>query len=236
MTDAPITPAEPAPEDCAASREDFAFFAHELRGALTVISGYSDILRRELSAAEKTAALDGIRRAVNRADELCTEVLSGRTGRVRSGESRTSVDLSALAENVAAEQRAATGRVVLVDSQGAITVTGDEQSLARVLANLVTNAAKYSPDSTDIELRVVREPSKPPRAVIEVSDRGPGIPESERERVFDPFERLERDGAKPGSGLGLAIVREIVVGHGGTVEIADRDGGGTTVRMRLPLA
>jgi signal transduction histidine kinase len=220
------------------SREDFAVFAHELRGALTVIAGYSDMLGRRLPDEERHAALEGIRRAVSRADSLCTEVLSGRPAGTSAPSRREHVELWALAEHVAAEQRAATGRTIVVEAPGDVAVTGDEKSLARVLANLVTNAAKYSPHETVIRIRVGSEysPALGATAVLEVCDRGAGIPPADRARIFEPFERLGRGDEVPGTGLGLAIVRDVVRAHGGIVEIRDQSGGGTIVRIELPIA
>ena len=206
-----------APDDDAVLRQDLAIFAHELRGALTVIAGYSDMLRRPLHDTERLAALDGIRRAVNRADALCSEVLS--------------------AKPMGAEQRAATGRAIAVEAPEDLAVAGNEPALARVLANLVANAVKYSAPDQDVLVSISQTTSSDlgDTAIIEVSDRGPGIPAEQRIRLLEPFQRLERDASVPGTGLGLSIVNDVVAAHGGRVEIRDRDGGGTTVRIELPL-
>jgi len=218
-------------------REDLAVFAHELRGTLTVISGYSEMLRRPMHEAERLAALDGIHRAIRRADALCSEVLSGKPP-YRPGESVVEpVELRALAEHIAAEQRAATSRPIVVEAPEETAVAGDELALARVLTNLVTNAVKYSPAEEPVLVTIGRTTTTDlgETAVIEVSDRGSGIPHEQRERIFEPFERLERDVDVPGTGLGLAIVRDVVASHGGRVEIQDRLGGGTIIRIELPL-
>ena len=221
----------------AVSHEDLAVFAHELRGALTVIGGYSDMLRRPMHDDERLAALDGIRRAINRADALCSEVLAGQPPCAPSSVSAEPVQLWALAEHTAAEQRAATGRTIVVQAAENLAIAGDESALARVLSNLVTNATKYSPAETPVLIAV--SPATTPElgqiAIIEVSDRGPGIPAEQRARLFEPFERLERDVGVPGTGLGLTIVRDVVASHGGRVEIRDHDRGGTTIRLELPL-
>jgi two-component system sensor histidine kinase TctE len=73
-------------------------------------------------------------------------------------------------------------------------------------------------------------------AVIEITDRGPGIPEEERDFVLKPFARLDRDADTPGTGLGLTVVRSVAERMGGRVAIHGRDGGGTVVRVELPLA
>jgi len=221
----------------AVPREDLAVFAHELRGTLTVISGYSEMLRRPMHDTDRLAALDGIQRAIHRADALCSEVLSGKPP-YRPGESVVEpVELWALAEHIAAEQRAATGRAIVVEAPEEIAVAGDEPALARVLTNLITNAVKYSPAQHAVLVGIGRTTTTDlgETAVIEVSDRGAGIPCDQREVIFEPFERLERDAEVPGTGLGLAIVRDVITSHGGRVEIQDRDGGGTTIRLELPL-
>ena len=73
-------------------------------------------------------------------------------------------------------------------------------------------------------------------AVLEVSDRGPGIPADEREQAFEPFERLGHDTDVPGTGLGLTVVASVVRANGGTARILDNPGGGTIVRIEFPLA
>ncbi len=226
-----------SPPECV-PRSDLAVFAHELRGALTVISGYNEMLRRPLPDTDRFAALEGIRRAVSRADTLCSDVLAGRPAGSSGQPVREPVDLWALAEQVASEQRAATGRAIVVDAAESLAVLGDESALERVLTNLITNASKYSPRETTIDIRVARDSCATSSAIatLEVSDRGSGIPAEARERIFEPFVRLERDDASPGNGLGLAIVRDVIVAHGGSVEIRDRTGGGTTIHVVFPIA
>ncbi len=106
-------------------------------------------------------------------------------------------------------------------------------ALRRILANLVDNAVRYGAGQPiDIEYRLDEG-----GVAICVMDRGPGIPESEREAVFRPFHRLEpsRSSRTGGSGLGLAIVRQLANANGWTVELREREGGGTAACMRVPL-
>ena len=219
-------------------RAEIAVFAHELRGALTVIAGYGDMLRRPLDEAERLQALDGIRRAVSRADSLCSDVLAGRRAGGADVERREPLDVAELVTHVAEEQRAATGRTILAETAAGLRVIGDGAALARILTNLITNAAKYSPAETTVDVRAWRDDTFEfvPTVVIEVSDRGPGIPPEERERLFSPFQRLERDADIPGTGLGLSVVRDVAEAHGGDAVIREREGGGTTVRVELPAA
>ncbi len=106
-------------------------------------------------------------------------------------------------------------------------------ALRRILANLVDNAVRYGAGQPiDIEYRL-----EDGRVEICVLDRGPGIPEAEREAVFRPFHRLEpsRSSRTGGSGLGLAIVRQLANANGWSVELKEREGGGTTACVRVPL-
>lgn len=99
---------------------------------------------------------------------------------------------------------------------------------------LVDNAAKYGAPGGEITLS---SDAAGGRLVIEVSDRGPGIPEEHRDRVFERFYRVDkaRSRKQGGSGLGLPIAKTIVEAHGGRIEARERDGGGTRMRITLPL-
>lgn len=112
---------------------------------------------------------------------------------------------------------------------------GDAPALRRAIANLVTNAAKFAAAGRWIGIRAAARPDG--RAlVLRVEDRGPGIPQGERERVFEPFYRgpaAERN-ETPGSGLGLSLVRHVVRAHGGSVRVEARAGGGTAFVVELP--
>lgn len=113
-----------------------------------------------------------------------------------------------------------------------LTVPLDPGALRRVLVNLISNAKRHAP-GTRVELHCscVEE-----RLLIEVLDRGPGIPSGERERVFKPFVRLDSARSGGGSGLGLAIVREICRSHGWTIDLTDRPGGGLAARLSIPTS
>lgn len=219
------------PERRQPTREELAVCAHDLRGALTVISGYVDLLRRlELSDAERAEALAGINAAVRRADRLLGDTLSGKSHESAAPGDR--VDLVALSLRAAEDARAAFGREVAVETAGSqLMVPGDADALARVLENLLSNAAKYAPTGP-IEIRLTEEAGS---AVVEIADRGPGIPADQREDVFEPFARLPRDDDAPGTGLGLTVVRSVAERLGGHAEVRDRDGGGAIVRVELPL-
>ncbi len=118
--------------------------------------------------------------------------------------------------------------------RGALSKTAslDADAVRRAIANLVENALRHS-GSTDVTLAARVEAGE---LLLEVADRGRGIPATRHEEVFRPFERLEdADDTSGGTGLGLAIVREIARAHGGDTEVADVVGGGARLVMRLPL-
>lgn len=211
------------------SREQLAVCAHDVRGALTVISGYTSMLRRgDLSAEDRARALDGIEKAIFRADALLGDALMGR---VPTAEGIERVDLVDLVDQAVADARAAWGRDVVLHESGRPFVVVDPISLARALENLLSNAAKYAPEG-QIDVSVAEGGGS--SAVVEVSDRGPGIPDDERERVLEPFARLDRDIDTPGSGLGLTVVHSAAERAGGSVYVLERAGGGTTFRLELP--
>lgn len=104
--------------------------------------------------------------------------------------------------------------------------------IEQVLVNLLENAAKYTPAGTEITIQARAEADA---VIVEVADRGPGIPEGEEERIFDKFHRLPGGAAAGGVGLGLTICRGIVAAHGGGISATRRAGGGAIFRIRLPL-
>jgi len=109
------------------------------------------------------------------------------------------------------------------------TVEGDSYRLERAVGNLLENAAKWSEPGGLVEVGLSG-------GELTVRDRGPGVSDEDKPHVFERFYRAAAARGMPGSGLGLAIVREIVEAHGGTVEVADAEGGGALLRLRLPGA
>jgi len=115
-------------------------------------------------------------------------------------------------------------------------VMGDEDRLRQVLANLTGNVVQHTPPGTPVEIAVGGHEG---RAVLEVRDHGPGIAPEHADRIFERFYRVDLSRTREsggGAGLGMAIVAAIVGSHQGTVRIEATPGGGTTVRVDLPLA
>jgi signal transduction histidine kinase len=147
-----------------------------------------------------------------------------------SGEQPARVDVNALVESVAEDMRALGCRIE-THGEASAPLVARSQAVRRCLGNLVDNARRYGGGTVDL---TVRDEAEQVEFVVE--DRGPGIPESERERVFEPYVRLEASRARHtgGTGLGLAIARAIARGHGGDVALESREGGGLRAILKFP--
>jgi two-component system OmpR family sensor kinase len=122
---------------------------------------------------------------------------------------------------------------VSLDVPGPVIVDGVSDDLHRLAGNLIENALIHTPAGTPVTVSVRQEDD---RAVLEVADRGPGVPVDMRDRVFERFARGSGDTAPSGgSGLGLAIVRAVTAAHGGSVEIVEAEGGGARFVVTLPV-
>lgn len=146
------------------------------------------------------------------------------------------VDLNALAQSIADQHRlSSAGRGVTVAVAGEpVRASVDRDKLRTALDNLVSNAVKYSPEGGRVRLSVRLADNT---AVIDVRDQGPGVPPSDRERVFDPFFQGQAPHAGPvrGTGIGLSVVKECASAHGGDITILD-SAEGAHFRLRLPSA
>jgi signal transduction histidine kinase len=163
-------------------------------------------------------------------DEMIGQTLDFlRAGKTR--EAKVRMNLDALAEGVA-DDFMAQGVVIHLHGQIGQPLMARPQALRRCLSNLLENARRYADSDIDLSLCIQGD-----MAEIRVEDRGPGIPEADRERVFEPYFRLESSRARAtgGSGLGLAIVRAIARAEGGEVTLSAREGGGLCVCLTLPL-
>lgn len=220
--------------------------SHELRTPLVTIRGFSELYRHgALQKPEDVAAAMGrIESEAKRMGQLVEDLLTlARVDEQRPLE-YAPVDLMILGNDAAMDARASSPgreiRVVGLDGQQprpAPTV-GDEARLRQVVANLMTNALRYTPEGSPIEVAVGVAPviHGASDAVLEIRDHGPGISEEDAARVFERFYRADSSRYREtgGTGLGLAIVAALVAQHDGTVRLSETEGGGATMSIRLP--
>jgi PAS domain S-box-containing protein len=210
----------------------FALLSHDLRTPLNSIKGFVEMIPM-VDGPQRADFIDRVQSNVDRLTVLFDNLLDH--ARLRAG----AVPLSPQPVDAGAVARACVGdlapllrnHVVVVDSTP-LTVFADQPALARVFANLLVNAVRYSPEGSPIEVGFAQAART---GRITVADHGRGIAEDDLATIFDEFERgalAEPDG---GSGLGLSSVRQLVTLQGGTVSIASELGVGTTVTVELPL-
>jgi signal transduction histidine kinase len=215
---------------------------HELKTPLTSLSLAAQALGRSSAGPASDERMRRnvaiIRDQVARASALLAELLeSARLDQVPLRRER--VDLGALTRAAVERQLAylqePAQHTITLTQEGSVVVEGDPSRLEQVIANLLTNAVKYSPNGGAVDARVERVDG---RVRLVVADHGIGIAKDERESVFSPFARsraaIER--GIEGTGLGLYLSKRIVEAHGGTIGAADTAGGGTTIVVSLPPA
>jgi len=233
-----------APIAAAANRERgmVAKASHELRTPASVILSSAEILEREgLVKPEGRELLRGIAEESQRLGRLSADLLT--LVKERAGDAAQQLTL--VAGDVADVARATAERAVIMAKQRECRIETeisarplkaaiDADRLLQMLLNLVENAIRHSPPGGRVTIGAA---SHDGRAEIWVDDEGLGIPEEERELVFDPFYRSPRDRSSRdgGSGLGLAIARSIVVAHGGTLTAESSPAGGARLVARIPL-
>jgi signal transduction histidine kinase len=213
-------------------REFVADASHELRTPLTSILANLELLESELGGEQKEIAGSALRSS-RRMRRLVADLLLLARADAGRQSPRRPVDLAAVAREAAAEaEPLGQERQVTVDAPESVALAAVPDDIHRVVLNLIENALIHTPAGTPVTLAVRREGH---HAVLEVSDRGPGVPASLRDRVFERFSHGDGDGSPPpGSGLGLAIVRAVADAHGGSVKLTDADGGGARFVVRLP--
>jgi two-component system OmpR family sensor kinase len=212
--------------------------SHELRTPLTSMRGYAELLRRnpDMSAEDIVLAMRRIEDEANRMGILVDDLLL--LARLDQGRplERNPVDLEALVRDAVSDARVADPeRSIAARVSAPLVVTGDDPRLRQALGNLLRNALVHTPAGTPVEVGLRSEQGQ---AVLDVVDRGPGIPPEKAGRIFERFYRAdpERSRDQGGSGLGLSIAAAIVGAHGGRIGVRPTEGGGATFRIELPLA
>ncbi|MEI2774101.1 MAG: ATP-binding protein [Candidatus Competibacter sp.] len=209
--------------------------SHELRSPLARLQAAIGLARQQPEKLD--ASLDRIERESGRLDELVGELLTlSRLEAGMSGAMDEEVDLVGLVAGIADDaqfEAEASGRHVRFCGDGEFVVKARAELLHRALDNVIRNAVKYTRKGTEVEVEVERR-TAPDRLIVTVADRGPGVPESDLQTVFEPFFRSDSSVATAGFGLGLAIARRAIEMHGGTIRVMNREGGGLCVAIALP--
>ncbi|MFL4478746.1 ATP-binding protein [Paeniglutamicibacter sp. ORCA_105] len=220
--------------------------SHELRTPLVTIQGYSEFYRQGgLNDPEMLrTAMGRIEAESKRMAQLVEDLLTLARLDEQRPLDRKPIDLLLLAGDAAEDTRvnAVDRKVRLIGLDGGAPqpapTSGDEARLRQVVANLMTNALRYTPEGSDIEIAVGVKPVIDGRsdAVLEIRDHGPGISDDDAGRVFERFYRADssRQRETGGTGLGLAIVAAIAAQHDGSIRLSETPGGGATMSIHLP--
>ena len=226
----------------ARTRSDFvAGVSHDLRMPLAqiLIAGETMALRRERDETERVRLSSSIVREARRLISIVDNVLLfSRSGAVALRPRLQPLSVTALFDDVIEAVKLAVddaGQTIEMHDPSSLGILGDRQLLRQALVNLVDNALKYGSPGQRIQLGAERHGAA---VRLYVADEGPGVPESERARIFEPYERLVRDqtSERTGTGLGLAVVRHIVQVCNGRVWLDDSPSPGTRVVLELPIA
>jgi two-component system OmpR family sensor kinase len=209
--------------------------AHELRTPLTALNLQLQLAERAQTDEDRARAFERLRQGIRRATRLVQQLLTmARLDPDAATTTPAAIDLSALVASVIDEARPlAEARSVALTCRGAIgpaMVIGSEDALRILFNNLIDNAIRYTPGGGRVTAAVAADAEA---VEVVVEDTGPGIPEEERERVFDRFYRGSGANAT-GTGLGLAIVSQVAEMHRGAVKLDAADSGGLRARVRLP--
>ncbi len=210
-----------------------AMFAHDFKGPLTVISGYAELMLEHGDAGVRSSAatmIEQTRRLAKLAEDalaLAATQSAGFSLRRRRG------DLVAFVREAARALAGGAERIAVEAPEEPLSVSFDRARLRHVVDNLIGNALKFSDGAVSIRVRRARS-----EALVEVSDRGIGIPAGDLEKIFTRFGRGSnaRSQGISGTGVGLYIARKIMEVHGGRLEVTSREGEGTTFTLALPLS
>ncbi len=211
---------------------------HELKSPLAAIRGASELLEQPMPEADRARFVASIAAQGERMAQMVDKLLAlAAVEHQQRIEQPQAIDVAELLRDAteAVRQRAGgAGIELLIDATQAIKVSGDAFLLQQALVNLLDNAMDFAPRGSCIEVHATLHAAG---ICIAVRDRGAGVPEFARGRVFERFYSLPRpDGGSRSSGLGLPFVAQVAALHGGSAELVEREGGGSVARIVLPRA
>lgn len=212
--------------------------SHELRSPLARLNIALELARQRSGGDAKTA-LDRIERETGRMNEMIGQLLSLNLLETGSRQvPQQMVDLSALVRDIVADaefEARNRNRAVHLNQNDDILIQGSEDLLRRIVENVIRNGLNYTTEGTAVEVDLEHNEASG-QVTIRVRDHGPGVPDEELQKIFEPFYRtaVARDRTSGGTGIGLAIVERATRRHGGTVEARNARNGGLIVEIRLP--
>ena len=211
-----------------------AAVSHDLRTPLASVKASVSTLRQtdvDWTPEDEAALLATIEENADRLDELIGNLLD--MSRLHTGSLQPFLRPTAIDEVAPLALRGLDSRLLLKVPDELPLVLADPGLLERVLANLFSNAARHSPTGSPPELTARAAGAA---VELEIADHGPGVPDDEKERIFEPFVRLGNKAPGPGVGLGLAVAKGFAEAMGGTIEADTTPGSGLTIRLTLPMA
>jgi signal transduction histidine kinase len=226
------------------SKSEFlATMSHELRTPLNAIIGFSDIIKRELFGSIENERYADYAKDIHSAGSHLLSIINDilDLAKAESGKLQLNEHEFDLTETLEACVRMCAGRadagrieMIFFGGQSEIRALADERLILQVVANLLTNAIKFTPENGTVRIYVTATPQK--GIIITVTDTGIGIAPENVERVLRPFEQVENSYARKhgGSGLGLPYAKRLVELHGGELRIESELGKGTSVTVSLP--
>lgn len=202
---------------------------HELKTPLTSIRGAAELLAEGAHAdhAARERFLGNIQKDVDRLNRITNRLLL--LGRIEAADRPLApVDVGEVARRVV-EREVKAGHAVTLTTSGELQLSGRADDLEIAIGNLIENALRYGPEGSPVEVTVRARGLHAVEILVE--DRGPGVSENNRSKIFERF--FTTDAERGGSGLGLSIVRSVAEAHGGSASCAARAGGGSSFRVRL---
>ena len=221
-------------------KADFvSIVSHELRTPIAPIKGFASTLLQvqpdQMDEATRRLALESILRQAQRLESLIMNLLEvSKIERGTQSSDVVPVDVVESCRRVIDELRPAwPKRTIELEGEETVVAVGRELWIDQIVTNLLSNALKYAPDEAPVVLRIEAADDA---VSVSVVDRGPGVPEHERARIFERFERLHQHDMQAGTGLGLYISRHLAEAMGGTLSLQSVIGEGSTFTLTLRTA
>ncbi|MBI4939596.1 MAG: HAMP domain-containing histidine kinase [Actinobacteria bacterium] len=214
-------------------REFLRDSSHAIRTPVTIARGHVDLLRMTTTDAEAQEDLDVVLHQLDRLSHLAGRLLSIEQLETTRMLDRVPIEVGGFLEAVGRRWSVSAARTWVVDAPPVGVVRADEHRLEEAVDALVENALRFTTGGGVVRLSCRRDGDA---VVVEVGDDGPGIPEADREAVFDRFFHRHPQGEEPGTGLGLALVAAVAAAHGGTATAGAAPEGGALLSLRIPLA